>query len=477
MELMKKNDLVTVKIEDIGHDGAGIGKDEGFTVFIKDTVIGDVVSARIMKAKSSHAFAKLEKVVSPSSFRVVPKCKIHRQCGGCQLQSFSYDKQLEYKENKVRNHLIRIGGFTPALIASVMEPIIGMEEPFRYRNKAQYPLGYDKAGNLITGFYAGRTHDIIANTDCLLGDVRNQAILEAVLAYLRENKVTAYDEKSGTGLVRHILLRSGFYTEEMMVCFVVNAKKMDEAKKSFIRPQELILALTKIPGMVSISLNLNAERTNVIMGKETHVLWGQDVISDKLHFRDSRHNFADTGRCFTFQISPLSFYQVNPLQAEKLYSLALEYAQLTGKEIVWDLYCGIGTISLFMATAAQKVYGIDMVPEAVHDARLNALNNGIENITFLSGKTEDVLAETYAREGIDADVVIVDPPRKGCDSECLQAIIKMQPKRVIYISCDSATLARDLQILCNDGYQLKRVRAIDQFGQTVHVETICLLEK
>ncbi|MCL2718330.1 MAG: 23S rRNA (uracil(1939)-C(5))-methyltransferase RlmD [Lachnospiraceae bacterium] len=473
----QKNDVLKVKIEDIGFDGAGIGKADGYTIFVKDAVIGDIVSARVMKAKQNFAYAKLEEVVTPSSFRVTPRCNFHRECGGCQLQALSYEKQLEFKQNKVRNNLLRIGGFKPELVDEVLEPIVGMKQPFRYRNKAQYPVGYDKAGKLVTGFYAGRTHDIIASTDCLLGDERNKEILEASLAYMEANGITAYNEKSGAGLVRHIIIRNGFYSSEVMVCFVLNVKDIKSAKQFLNRQQDLIDAMMKIRGMVSLILNFNAEKTNVIMGETSHVLWGKETISDRLHILNPQHHFADTGHYFTYQISPLSFYQVNPRQTEKLYSLALEYAGLTGQETVWDLYCGIGTVSLFFAAGAKKVYGLEIIPEAVRDACQNARNNKIENIEFFSGKAEVILPEKHKNEGIHADIIIVDPPRKGCDSVCLETMIEIKPQRIIYISCDSATLARDLQILCNSGYQLKRARAVDQFGQTVHVETVCLLEK
>ncbi|MCL2254880.1 MAG: 23S rRNA (uracil(1939)-C(5))-methyltransferase RlmD [Lachnospiraceae bacterium] len=470
---MNKNDLVTVEIEDFSHDGAGIGKVNGYALFIKDAVIGDTVSARIMKIKSKYAFAKLEKVITPSSFRVTPECKFHRQCGGCQLQALSYEKQLEFKQNKVVNNLIRIGGFLSEHLENVIEPIIGMENAFRYRNKGMYPVGYDKAGALVTGFYAGRTHDIIANTDCLLGDERNKEILETVLLYMKKNHLNAYNEKTGAGLFRHILIRNSFYNADVMVCFVLNAKFSEDFPKQIeiLLPhkQELCDSLSKIHGVSSIIVNFNSEQTNVIMGKKVCTVWGQDKITDKLYIRD-------TGRFITFKISPHSFYQVNPRQTEKLYALALEYAELSGDETVWDLYCGIGTISLFMAVYAKQVYGVEIIPEAVHDACQNAKENETKNIEFFIGKVEDVLPQKLSDENIHADIIIVDPPRKGCDSECINTMIKMKPKRIIYISCDSATLARDLRILCDNSYELKRFRVIDQFGQSVHVETICLLK-
>lgn len=472
-----KNDMITVTIEDMGTDGEGIGKLDGFTFFIKDAVIGDVVEAKVMKAKKSYAYARLIRVITPSKERVTPVCAYYKQCGGCQIQALDYKAQLAFKENKVRNHLLRIGGFSGELLDSVMEPVVGMEKPYHYRNKAQFPVGTDKDGNLITGFYAGRTHDIIANTDCALGVKENQQILEAVLAYMRENKVSAYDEKTGRGLVRHILIRKGFTSGEIMVCLIVNGSTLPAEER-------LVEMLRGIQGAASICLNTNTENTNVIMGRKNRVLWGKSTILDVIHPRTAeeiesgRDELADSDReGITFAISPLSFYQVNPVQTEKLYSLALEYAQLTGEETVWDLYCGIGTISLFMAQRAKQVYGVEIVEQAILDARENAKRNHIKNASFYVGKAEEVLPHLYETEHIFADVICVDPPRKGCDEACLETIVKMAPKRIVYVSCDSATLARDLKYLCANGYELKKVRAVDQFGHTVHVESVVLLTK
>lgn len=479
----QKNDLVTVAIEDIGSEGFGIGKVDGFALFVKDAIGGDTVEARIVKLRKNYAYARLEKVLKPSPFRVEPKCAYHRQCGGCQLQALSYGKQLEFKQDKIRNSLIRIGGFEPGYIEERLEPIVGMEEPYRYRNKAQYPVGTDREGNVIAGFYAGRTHSIIANTDCLLGPVENQAVMEAVLEYMRENKVSAYDETSGTGLVRHVLIRKGFASGEIMVCLVINQKSAAHARRDFLPGQDrLIQKLASIKGMTSISVNIQTERTNVIMGEEVHTIWGKDVISDTIRVRDmTRPGWPYTGEELTFHISPLSFYQVNPVQTEKLYSLALEYAGLTGQETVWDLYCGIGTISLFLAGKAKQVYGVEIVPQAIADARENAVRNGIGNAAFFVGKAEEALKEFYPgadREGAaHPDVVVVDPPRKGCDEACLRAILEAAPERIVYVSCDPATLARDLRVLCDGGYGIERVRGVDQFGMTVHVETICCLNR
>lgn len=484
----EKNQILTVEIVDITSEGEGIGKINGYPFFIKDTVIGDQAEIRVTRVKKNYAYARLEKVLTPSPFRVDAKCAFHRQCGGCQIQAMSYKRQLEFKESKVRNHLIRIGEFEPELVSRVMEPIVSMDTPFHYRNKAQYPIGRDKEGNPVAGFYAGRTHAIIANTECSLGAEENKEILEIILSYMKTNGVSAYDEVSGKGLIRHVLIRKGFSSGEIMVCVVINAgnKKTGSGRRSkpggsggeYLPAQkELVRALIRVQGMKSISISINSEKTNVIMGKEIHTIWGKDVIIDTIHVRDVKNNFADSGRGITFTISPLSFYQVNPLQTEKLYSLALSYAGLTGKETVWDLYCGIGTISLFLAKDAMQVNGVEIIQQAIDDARKNAVNNGICNAQFFVGKAEEVLPEKYEKEGISADVIVVDPPRKGCDEACLATMLKMKPDRIVYISCDSATLARDLKILCGGGYELKRVRAVDMFPQTVHVEVACCLQR
>jgi len=470
----QKNELLEVEITDIGNDGEGIGRYDGYTLFVKDAVIGDFVQARVTKPKKNYAYARLEKVLTPSPFRVEAPCPIHRQCGGCQIQALSYEKQLEFKQNKVRGNLIRLGSFAPEEVDSVMEPIVGMEKAFRYRNKAQYPIGADKDGDPVAGFYAGRTHQIIPNTDCLLGDEKNREILQVILSYMKDNHVPAYDEMTGKGLVRHVLIRTGRDSGEIMVCLVINGKKLPAV-------QALLDGLSAIDGMTSVSYSINTENTNVIMGKVIVNLWGKEHITDSIRiYRPGLTEFD--GRKVTFGISPLSFYQVNPEQTEKLYSLALEYAGLTGKENVWDLYCGIGTISLFLAGDAKQVYGVEIVPQAIEDAKKNAALNGITNAEFFVGKAEEVLPEFYngaelSEELRHPDVIVVDPPRKGCDEQCLATMLQMAPERIVYVSCDSATLARDLRILCDGGYELKRVRPVDQFGHTVHVETVCLLSK
>lgn len=452
---MKKDDVIEVKIEDIGVDGEGIGKAGGITLFIKDAVIGDVVQAKIMKMKKSYGYARLLEVLTPSPYRVEPKCPVSRPCGGCQLQALSYEKQLEFKENKVRNNLKRIGGFTDI----PMEPIAGMKEPYHYRNKAQFPIGKDKDGKLTAGFYAARTHSLIPVDECYLGAKINEPILGKILQIMEQEHIEPYDEKTHTGLVRHILIRFGFTTKEIMVCFILNGKKLPKQEK-------FIAALTEIPGMTSISVNRNEKDTNVIMGEKTITIWGSDYITD--YIGDIK-----------YQISPQSFYQVNPAQTKVLYEKALEYAGLTGTETVWDLYCGIGTISLFLAQKAKKVFGVEIVPQAIADAKKNAALNDITNVDFFVGKAEEVYPSYVSehKEEAKAEVIVVDPPRKGCEESLLSTIVSMAPERIVYVSCDSATLARDLKYLCGHGYELKRVQAVDQFCQTGHCETVVLLSK
>lgn len=449
----RKNDIVTLDIEDCGVDGEGIGKADGFTVFVKDAVIGDRVTAKIMKAKKNYGYGRLMEILKPSPYRVEPKCAFARQCGGCQLQALSYEQQLAFKEKKVRGHLERIGGFTEL----PMEPIIGMDEPYHYRNKAQFPVGKNKEGRIITGFYAGRTHTIIENRDCALGVSQNKEVLDRVIAHMEAYGIEPYNEETGKGLVRHILIRYGFFTGEVMVCLVLNGSSIPQK-------ETLIEHLLEIPGMTSITINVNKKRSNVILGEEIRLLWGKPYITDKI---------GD----ISYQISPLSFFQVNPLQTGKLYSKALEYADLRGEETVWDLYCGIGTISLFLAQKAKFVRGVEIIPAAIENANDNARLNSIENVEFFVGKAEEVLPAEYKKNGIYADVIVVDPPRKGCEESLLATMIEMQPKRIVYVSCDSATLARDLKYLCERGYELRKVCPVDQFGGTVHVETVALLTR
>lgn len=489
---MRKNDVIELAIEDMGVDAEGIGRYEGMAFFVKDALPGDLIKARITKLKKNFGYARLEEILVPSKARVTPECSLHRKCGGCQLQAMDYGKQLEFKQKKVRENLIRIGGFSPEFVDKALLPIVGMENPYRYRNKAQFPVGRNPSGRIVAGFYAARTHSIIPVTDCKLGVKENQKVLEAVLSYMEERGVEPYDETTGKGLVRHILIRYGFTTKELMVCVVINGKKL-------LAAECLIGKLCAIEGMTSISVNQNAKNTNVILGEVTECIWGQPYITDYIHLRQcnaadtaaqengARKEFALTDASIAYRISPQSFYQVNPVQTEKLYSLALEYAGLTGKETVWDLYCGIGTISLFLAQRAGKVYGVEIVPQAIEDAKNNAKLNGISNAEFFVGKAEEVLPEFYEHQSrisggreqamLHPDVIVVDPPRKGCDEKCLETMLKMMPERIVYVSCDPATLARDLRILCQGGYEVKKARAVDQFGHTGHVETVVLMSR
>lgn len=471
---MNKNDRIQITIEDIGVDGEGIGKTDGYTWFVKNALIGDTVEAVVTKVKKHYGYAKMLNIIEPSPDRIDQKCPVARQCGGCQVQELSYEAQLRFKTKKVRGNLERIGGFASEFLDEAMEPICGMcvvdgmdgngsaencgrEQAFYYRNKAQFPIGTDKDGKIVTGFYAGRTHQIIPNTECVLGAKVNQEVLNMIVDFMNENRISAYDETTGRGLVRHALIRCGFKTGEIMVCLVINGDKIPKSKK-------LVDKLARIKGMASISYSKNCENTNVIMGKEIRVLWGQGYITD--YIGDVK-----------YQISPLSFFQVNPVQTEKLYGQALEYAGLTGKETVWDLYCGIGTISLFLAQNAKKVYGVEIIPQAIEDARNNAKINGIKNAEFFVGKAEEVLPEQYAKNHVYADVIVVDPPRKGCDETLLQTMVEMSPERIVYVSCDSATLARDLKYLCENGYEVKKVRPVDMFPMTVHVEVVCCVQR
>lgn len=450
---IQKNEHFEVKIEDMNETGEGVGKIDGYIWFVKDTIIGDLVEASATKTKKNYGFARLVKVLEPSPFRTEALCATAKQCGGCQLQFMNYEEQLKYKERKVLNNLKRIGG----LESVPMEPIIGMEEPWRYRNKAQFPFGKDRNGKVIAGFYAGRTHSIIENDDCLLGVEENRDILKTIKDIMSELNIAPYLEETHSGLVRHALIRKGFKTGELMVCLVINGKKLPYSEVFVDR-------LLKIPGMTSISFNVNTEKTNVILGRRIVNLYGPGYITD--YIGDVK-----------YRISPLSFYQVNPVQTERLYGTALEYAGLKGSEIVWDLYCGIGTISLFLSRNAKKVYGVEIVPQAIDDAKENAKLNGFDNVEFLVGKAEEVLPNWYEENQEHANVIVVDPPRKGCDSLCLDAMVKMAPEKIVYVSCDSATLARDVKYLGERGYEVKRVRCCDMFPQGVHVETVVLLSK
>lgn len=464
-----KNDLCEVVITDMSETGEGIGKVDGYTLFVKDAIVGDRVSAQITKVKKNYAFARTSQVITASPDRIEAPCPVARPCGGCQIQAMSYDAQLRFKSAKVYGCLKRIGGFDDALLERIFEPIVGMDNPYRFRNKAQYPIGVSHDGDVIAGFYAGRTHSVIPCEDCLIGPAENKEILDIILGHMRKYGISAYNEINHKGLVRHVLIRKGFVTGQIMVCMVITEKGKKTSGKSegvkkhieYIPGQEKLLAeLAKISGMTSICVSINPDDTNVIMGDEVHTLWGEDTIEDEL-----------IGN--RFRISPLAFYQVNHAQCEKLYATACEFAELTGDEEVWDICCGIGTITLTMAPKCKTVHGIEIVPQAINDAKYNAALNKIENADFECADATLYLKENAGK--ISADVIVMDPPRKGMDEEALTVVADTSPARIVYVSCDPATLARDLKFLCERGYTLERVRPVDMFPHSVHIETVCLL--
>ncbi|WP_281713696.1 23S rRNA (uracil(1939)-C(5))-methyltransferase RlmD [Anaerotignum lactatifermentans] len=449
---VEKNQTYTMSITDIGTNGEGIGRIDGYTVFVEGALPEEVIKVLIVKTKKHFGYGKLLEILEPSPHRVTPACPVAAKCGGCQLQHLSYEGQLAFKTKKVKDHLERIGGFSGISVGYAK----GMEEPWRYRNKAQFPVG-GKTGEPEIGFYAKRSHRIIDTPVCMLQNEVNDRIVKIIRAFLAEYEIPLYDETIHRGLVRHILTRIGRRTGEIMVCLVVNGRKLPHC-------DVLVERLREIEGMTSIVLNVNTDQTNVILGTEVHVLWGKETIRDYI---------GDV----QFEISPLSFYQVNPLQTQVLYQTALDFAELEGNETVLDLYCGIGTISLFFAQKAKHVFGVEIVPEAIADAKRNAALNGMNNADFAVGAAEDVIPRLYEEKGITADVVVVDPPRKGCDSVLLDTIAAIAPKKVVYVSCDSATLARDLAYLCPKGYTIEKVKVVDMFPHTVHVETVVLLSK
>ena len=456
MEL-KKNQEILLTIEDFTKDGEGLGKHQGFPFFVKDTVIGDRVIAAVTKLKRNYGYARLVSILEPSPYRVEAPCPVARQCGGCKIQQLSYEKQKEFKWNLVAGCLHRIGGFSG--IEDKMEPILAMEDPWHYRNKAQFPVGENKNGEPVAGFYAGRTHSIVPNTDCKIQAEINREILEIILAHMKKHHVSTYKEKTGEGLVRHVLTRVGFVTGQIMVCLIINGKA-----DQFSHLSELIQSLQAIDGMTSVIVNTNTKNTNRILGPECETVWGKDYIED--YIGDIR-----------YRIGPMSFFQVNPQQTKVLYSKALEYADLKGHETVWDMYCGIGTISLFLAQKARQVYGVEIIKEAIDDARINARINDMTNVEFFVGKAEEIVPDHYEKTGIKADIVVVDPPRKGCDPVLLQTILAMQPEKVVYVSCDPATLARDCRILCEKEYEVTKVAVVDQFAHSTHVESVVALTR
>ncbi len=454
---LEKNQEFEIEIEDYGNDGEGIGHYEGMAVFVKDAAKGDRALVRITKVKKSYAYAHLVKVLEPSEDRSEPPCPHAKVCGGCSLMHIGYDRQLAWKQEKVAQALKRIGGIEDPM--GIMEPIVACDGGgLHYRNKAQFPVGCDRDGNIIIGFYAGHSHRIVDTDSCLLQPERFDEIIGACRAFFVEHRIKPYDEEKGSGLVRHIVIREGRSTGQIMVTFVLNGDGFGEHE------QALVHEMRKISGIRSIIINTNKKMTNRILGFTNRVLWGNDVIEDTIG--DIR-----------FAIGPMSFYQVNPSQTKRMYEKALEYAALSGGETVWDLYCGIGTISLFLAKQAGKVFGVEIIEEAIEDARRNAKLNGITNAEFYAGRSEDILPEKHKKEGVSADVIVVDPPRKGCDASLLETILSIAPKRVVYVSCDPTTLARDVAILTKGGYVLQKACVFDNFSQSTHVETVVCLDK
>ncbi|MCS7461229.1 23S rRNA (uracil(1939)-C(5))-methyltransferase RlmD [Paenibacillus doosanensis] len=463
-----KNEEVEADIVGIGHEGEGVGRVNGFTLFIQGALPGERVLVKVLKLKKQYGYAKLLRIIKASPDRIKAPCPIYSQCGGCQLQHLSYEAQLRFKRQLVVDNLERIGKLRVAGASEgqregegiVVHPTLGMSDPWRYRNKAQVPIGFAAAadgeeGGLVGGFYAQGSHRIIDMDECLIQQENNDRVVAAVKRIARELGIRAYNEETHKGLLRHVVARYGFNTGDIMVVLVTNGGDIP-------RRDELVgLIREEIPGIKSICQNINTERTNVIFGDRTRVLWGDDVIYDTI---------GD----IQFAISARSFYQVNPVQTEVLYGQALDFAGLTGEETVIDAYCGIGTISLFLAQRARQVYGVEIVGEAIDDARRNARLNGIRNVQFETGAAEVVIPE-WRRQGITPDVIVVDPPRKGCDGALLDTILEMRPSRVVYVSCNPSTLARDLRVLEDGGYTTVEVQPVDMFPHTVHVESVALL--
>lgn len=450
---LRKNEKYIMTVDDIGTQGEGIGKIGGFTIFVEGALPGEEIEVLIVKLKKSFGYGKLVNVIKKSAERCKPACPAARQCGGCSLQHLSYRGQLAFKTNKVRENIRRIGGFEDIAVS----PAIGMENPWNYRNKAQYPINAGRDGSINMGFYAARSHRIVNCDDCLIGRKENKAILRIVKEFMLQNNISPYDEETGRGIVRHLLIRYGYHTDQIMVCLIVNSK-------GFKYKKQLADAFSSVKNVVSLAVNYNTEATNVIMGDKTEIISGKPYIEDYIG-------------SLKFRISPHTFFQVNPVQTEVLYKKALEFADLKGNETVIDAYCGAGTISLFLAARAKQVYGVEIVPQAIENAKQNAEINGITNADFFVGKSEEEIPRLY-NEGIKADVIVVDPPRKGCDVKLLDMLLDMLPDKIVYVSCDSATLARDMKYLCKDGaYRAEKVQPVDLFPFTNHVETVVLMSR
>ncbi|WP_066186244.1 MULTISPECIES: 23S rRNA (uracil(1939)-C(5))-methyltransferase RlmD [Gracilibacillus] len=450
---VQKNQTLEIRFEDITHEGDGVGKVNGYPLFVPYGLPGETAEVKVIKVKKNFGFGRLTKLIEPSKHRVDPPCNVYYKCGGCQLQHMDYEMQLDRKRTQVVSALKKFGQFDHIMV----HPTIGMKDPWRYRNKVQIPVG-DKNGELITGFYRKKSHDIITDMDrCIITDHANDEMVGHIREIANRLGIPAYDEKQHRGVLRHIMVRSGQVTKQMMVVIITKPSKVHGL-------DQLVKEITEhYPNVKSIIHNVNPDRTNVILGKKTKVLWGEEYIYDEIG--DIR-----------FAISAKSFYQVNPIQTKKLYDKALQYANLTGSETVIDAYCGIGTISLFLAQQAKQIYGVEIVPEAINDAKANARLNHIDNAEFFVGQAEKVLPWWQA-QGLHPDVIVVDPPRKGCDQALLQAMLQMKPERIVYVSCNPSTLARDLRILADGDYEVKEVQPVDMFPQTTHVEVIVSIQR
>lgn len=450
--MVEKNKDYVIDISGMGYEGEGVGKIENFTVFVQGALIGEKVKVKIVKVAKNYAYGKLLDIIETSNHRAEPVCSIYKNCGGCQLQHMSYEGQLEFKTQRVKEVIARIAKLNDVAVHNTL----GMEQPYRYRNKVQLPVGKVN-GELRIGFYAPRSHDIIGMDTCHIQDEVADKVVALTKEWMLKHNLEPYNELEDKGNIRHIMIRRGFKTSEVMVVVVTRDEKLPYSDE-FVS-----LMQSNIEGLKSVIQNVNPKKTNVILGDKNKVLWGEAIITDYI------------GK-FRFNISPLSFFQVNPTQTEVLYSKALEYAGLTGEEIVFDAYCGTGTISLFLSQKAKKVYGVEIVPQAIEDAKKNAVQNGVDNVEFLVGQSEKVIPELIDK-GVKADVVVVDPPRKGCEKSLLEAISKMAPRRIVYVSCDPATLARDLGILEELGYRAVEVQPVDNFPQTAHIECVARIEK
>ncbi|MBU3126950.1 23S rRNA (uracil(1939)-C(5))-methyltransferase RlmD [Clostridium tagluense] len=449
---VKKNEDYIMTIDNMGYEGEGVGKIDNFTVFVAGAILGEKVKVKIVKISKSFAFGKLLEIIESSSSRIEPVCTIYKNCGGCNLQHIDYTGQLDFKTNRVIQVINRIGKLEDVIV----HPTLGMEKPYNYRNKVQLPVS-NKNGTIDIGFYAARSHDIINMETCHIQDKVADVVVKLTKQWMKEYNIQSYNEENHKGLLRHIMIRKGFKTGEVMVVLVTNGKNIPYK-------EEFIATMTKkIQGLVSVVQNINSEKTNVILGAKCVTLWGKDTITDYI------------GE-FKFEVSPLSFFQVNSIQTEKLYSKALEYANLSGGEVVLDAYCGTGTISLFLSQKAKKVYGVEIVPEAIENAIINAKENKVNNTEFIVGEAENAIPKLISL-GVQADVVVVDPPRKGCDKTLLEAISSMGPRTIVYVSCDPGTLARDLGILDELGYKTLEIQPVDMFPQTAHVECVARIEK